>query len=174
MIFLTIIINLSSTLAKEPPLVATDFSRKTELINEIREFDATWRENICSTDSRLDEELCNQVINSLVELESKIDTEIQTTADMIFYHKRLLFVADSKPMPNHLIGLLVVSEMSKSNIRCDAVAKASLNKFNSMLVNMEEDAQIGSEMGNCYLKKNQLPTTLPITSILSSWHYQLK
>ena len=24
------------------------------------------------------------------------------------------------------------------------------------------------------LKKNQLPTTLPITSILSSWHYQLK
>jgi len=30
------------------------------------------------------------------------------------------------------------------------------------------------EMGNCYLKKNQLPTTLPITSVLSSWHYQLK
>ena len=30
------------------------------------------------------------------------------------------------------------------------------------------------EMGNCYLKKNQLPTTLPIASILSSWHYQLK
>jgi hypothetical protein len=29
-------------------------------------------------------------------------------------------------------------------------------------------------MGNCYLNKNQLPTTLPITSILSSWHYQLK
>ena len=24
------------------------------------------------------------------------------------------------------------------------------------------------------LKKNQLPTTLPIASILSSWHYQLK
>ncbi len=24
------------------------------------------------------------------------------------------------------------------------------------------------------IKKNQLPTTLPITSILSSWHYQLK
>jgi hypothetical protein len=24
------------------------------------------------------------------------------------------------------------------------------------------------------LKKNQFPTTLPITSILSSWHYQLK
>jgi len=23
-------------------------------------------------------------------------------------------------------------------------------------------------------KKNQLPATLPITSILSSWHYQLK
>ncbi len=31
-----------------------------------------------------------------------------------------------------------------------------------------------AEMGNCYLKENQLPTTLPITSILSSWHYQLK
>jgi len=31
-----------------------------------------------------------------------------------------------------------------------------------------------AEMGNCYLKKNQLPTTLPIASILSSWHYQLK
>jgi hypothetical protein len=30
------------------------------------------------------------------------------------------------------------------------------------------------EMGNCYLKKNQLPTTLPIASMLSSWHYQLK
>jgi len=29
-----------------------------------------------------------------------------------------------------------------------------------------------AEMGNCYLKKK--PTTLPITSILSSWHYQLK
>ena len=29
-------------------------------------------------------------------------------------------------------------------------------------------------MGNCYLKnQNQLPTTLPITSLLSSWH-QLK
>jgi len=32
-----------------------------------------------------------------------------------------------------------------------------------------------ADMGNCYLKKkNQLPITLPITSILSSWHYQLK
>ena len=31
-----------------------------------------------------------------------------------------------------------------------------------------------AESGNFYLKKNQLPTTLPITSILSSWHYQLK
>ena len=31
-----------------------------------------------------------------------------------------------------------------------------------------------AEMGNCCWKKNQLPTTLPITCILISWHYQLK
>ena len=35
-------------------------------------------------------------------------------------------------------------------------------------------ASCDPEMGNCYLKKNQLPTTLPIASILSSLHYQLK
>jgi hypothetical protein len=45
--------------------------------------------------------------------------------------------------------------------------------FVANLFNTYPALDLVAEMGNCYFKKNQLSTTLPITSMLSSWHYEL-
>lgn len=128
----------------KPPLVASDHSRKRELLNEIKEFDSTWRAYIGSKESKLDEELCKQVIMSLADLEKRIDTETLTLTDMIFYDKRPLFVADPKPLPNHLIGIIVNTEPSVSRQRERTAVVTAINT--SMVIHLEEDTNLNSQI----------------------------
>jgi len=60
----------------------------------------------------------------------------------------------------------------KENLPAAPLPQTIESKMSKM--NITTPKEPTPEMGNCYLKKNQLPTTLPITSILSSWHYKLK
>lgn len=81
---------------------------------------------------------------SLADLEKRIDSETLTLTDMIFYDKRRLFVADPKPLPNHLIGIIVNTEPSKSRQRERTAVVTAINT--SMVIHMEEDTNLNSQI----------------------------
>jgi len=48
----------------------------------------------------------------------------------------------------------------------------NLNSFQNFEKFKYFESVLDGRDGSLIFKKNQLPTTLPITSLLSSWHYQ--